>query len=193
MVIYLIRHARPDDHDGICYGRRDIPVSAVATQRALGSLRRGIPADVLRHAPIFSSPLQRCAALARAIAAGRPVTLMPALLELDFGSWEGRRWEDIARRELDCWAADLWRYAPGKGESVARAARRWECWVKELANSAGPAVIAVSHAGLIRVAHAVASSGDLSCLSMQVDFGAVYPLDVAALHADAHARESALL
>jgi alpha-ribazole phosphatase len=193
MVIYLIRHARPEGHEGLCYGRRDIPASVAATQEVVESLRRQIPPDIFRDAPIYSSPLERCTVLARAMARDRPVTLSPALLELDFGSWEGCEWESIPRRELDCWNADLWRYAPGQGESAERVARRWECWVRGLPEATEPAVIAVSHAGVIRVAHAVRSSGDLSCLSMEVDYGAVYPLDVAALRTSENVREPAVL
>jgi alpha-ribazole phosphatase len=176
MLIYLVRHARPLGVEGICYGRRDVTVRAKDTDHAARSLSSQIPEEVLRTAPIFSSPLARCAALARELAGGRPVAVTPALLELDFGSWQGRRWNDIPREELDAWAADLWRYAPGGGESVEAAAQRWRSWVDSLLGQSLNAVIAITHAGLIRVAHAVRSPSDPTLLTMAVAYGSAHRL-----------------
>jgi alpha-ribazole phosphatase len=176
MLIYLVRHGRPFGVEGICYGRRDVRVRARETDRVARSLRSKVPEEVLRAAPIYSSPLQRCAVLARQIAGGRPVAVTPALLELDFGSWQGRDWSDIPRAELDAWAADLWHYAPGGGESARAAAQRWRAWVGSLLEPSLDAVIAVTHAGLIRIAHAVRSASDPALLSMDVAYGSVHPL-----------------
>lgn len=176
MLMYLIRHARPDGVAGICYGRRDVAVPAIETERAARSLRLQIPAEVLRTAPIYSSPLERCAALTREIAGDRCVVVTPELLELDFGAWQGRRWSEIPREEIDAWAADLWSYAPGCGESAAAAARRWRSWIDALRAQSLHAVIAVTHAGLIRVAHAVESESDPSVLTMDVPYGSAHRL-----------------
>ena len=176
MLIYLIRHARPEGVDGICYGRRNVPVPTVETERAARALRLQIPEDVLGTAPIYSSPLERCAALARQVAGDRGVVVTQALLELDFGSWQGRSWNQIPREEIDAWAADLWSYAPGCGESAAAAARRWRSWIDALRGQALDAVIAVTHAGLIRVAHAVESESDPSVLTMDVPYGSAHLL-----------------
>jgi alpha-ribazole phosphatase len=176
MLIYLVRHGRPHGVEGICYGQRDVTVLANETDRAARSLRSQIPEDVLRAAAVYSSPLERCTVLAREIAAGRPVAVTPALLELDFGSWQGRRWSDIPREELDAWAADLWHYSPGSGESAASAARRWRTWVDSLLDQSLDTVIAVTHAGLIRVAHAVESASDPTLLTMDVAYGSAHRL-----------------
>jgi len=181
MLIYLVRHARPQAVDGICYGRRNVPVRASETDRAARSLRWQIPEDALRIAPVYSSPLERCVVLARQIAGGRSVAVTPALLELDFGSWQGRSWNDIPREELDAWAANLWRYAPGSGESAEAAAQRWRSWVESLLGHSLDAVIAVTHAGLIRVAHAVQSASDPTLLAMDVAYGSVHRLIVRAV------------
>jgi alpha-ribazole phosphatase len=178
MIIYLIRHARPLGSEGLCYGRLDVAVPASETEHVAEEMRRHVPAQTLRGAPIYSSPLERCVVLAREIAPGRSVILTPALLELDFGAWQGRNWDAIPRHELDAWAADLWCYAPGRGESAEAAALRWQSWVDSLVRQSLDAVIAITHAGLIRVAHAVESSSDPSLLTMQVGYGSVYPLRV---------------
>ena len=176
MIIYLIRHARPHQVEGICYGRLDVTVEASETERAARAVRLQIPQGIIESAPVYSSPLERCAMLAREIAAGRSVTLTPALLELDFGTWQGRSWGDIPREELDAWAADLWRYAPGKGESPEAAAGRWRTWVDSLHRQGVEATIAVTHAGLIRIARAVESFPDPTPLTMEIGYGSVHPI-----------------
>jgi alpha-ribazole phosphatase len=174
MRIHLVRHARPQGVEGICYGRQDVAVSAVETAAAARVLRRLIAPRALAGAALYSSPLSRCSDLAEAVAAGRPVICTPALLELDFGTWQGRRWELIPKQELDAWAADLWRYAPGRGESIEAAASRWNRWVDFLVGQRANTVVAFTHAGLIRVAHAVESSHRSSLLSLTVEYGSVH-------------------
>jgi alpha-ribazole phosphatase len=191
MIIYLIRHARPRGFEGICYGRHDVSVDASESERAARELRQRIPKGILQSAPLYSSPLERCAQLARALANSRPIVLTPALLELDFGAWQGCRWDAVPREELDAWAADLWRYAPGHGESAEAATYRWRKWVDGLDRQSLDAVIAVTHAGLIRVAHAAASSSDPALLTMDVDYGSVYPIDVGTSRGSARALKQA--
>jgi alpha-ribazole phosphatase len=69
------------------------------------------------------------------------------LLEMDFGSWEGRRWDDIPRADLDAWAADVAGYAPPGGESPRQLQRRALDFVAGLAV---PEAVIVTHAGVIR-------------------------------------------
>jgi alpha-ribazole phosphatase len=176
VIFYLVRHAQPAGAEGICYGRHEVHVPAGETARAAQALRATIPAAHLDRMPIYSSPLQRCTALAGELARGRAVSETAALLELDFGAWQGRRWSDIPRAELDAWAQDLWSYAPGCGESAQAAAERWRGWVGSLRAQPLEAVIAVTHAGLIRVAHAIESDGDASLLTMAVEYGSAHRL-----------------
>jgi hypothetical protein len=53
------------------------------------------------------------------------------------------------------------------------------------------AVIAVTHAGLIRVAHAVESSSDPILLTMQIGYGSVHRIDACSARAAAPALERA--
>jgi alpha-ribazole phosphatase len=192
MYIYLVRHARPQGVEGICYGRLDVPVSAAKTEAAARALRRLVAPLALSNAALYSSPLSRCFDLAQSLAAGRPVVRTSALLELDFGTWEGRRWETIPKRELDAWVADLWSYAPGQGESIEAAASRWNGWVKALFTQRIDTVIAVTHAGLIRVAHAVEFNCRSSLLSLTVEHGSVHSFYRGATSALAPRREAAV-
>ena len=144
MRLHLVRHLQPTVGAGVCYGRSDLPVDPVLLERALPGLVASLPA-----APVVASPLVRCAALATRLA---PDARFDArLVELDFGAWEGRRWDDIERAEIDAWAADLAGYRPGGGESVTGMARRIAAFYDDLVREAAPDTIVVCHAGSIRL------------------------------------------
>lgn len=73
---------------------------------------------------------------------------------MDFGAWEGRAWNTLAKSDIDAWTADFAHHAPGGGEPlshmlgrVARAlhaARQWS------ADHAGADVVWITHAGVVR-------------------------------------------
>jgi alpha-ribazole phosphatase len=100
-------------------------------------------------ARIVTSPLARAARLADALGAlrGLAVTTDARLVEMDFGRWEGRRWDDIPRSDLDDWAADLLHARPHGGESVAMLAERVTLALADYADA-----LVVTHMGVIRAA-----------------------------------------
>jgi alpha-ribazole phosphatase len=179
MQIYLIRHPRPRAALGLCYGRLDVAVDAKDLANTAIALHRQIPAQVIRHAPIYTSPLSRCADLARELAAPREPIFAPDLTEMDFGSWEGRSWDTVPRDQLDKWAEDIWCYRPGGGESAQAVADRWHRWVASLPPRERDPVIAVTHAGIIRIVLAQRQQligADVA--QAAVDFGSVHYLYV---------------
>jgi len=145
MRLYLVRHLQPLAAPGVCYGRTDLEVDSGLTAAALPGLRASLPAN----APLFSSPLRRCASLARSL--GDDVRFDARLAELDFGSWEMQNWENIPRAEVDAWAANVPHYRPGGGESVADMARRICAFHSDLMRENLPMAIVVCHAGAIRL------------------------------------------
>ncbi|WP_136418917.1 histidine phosphatase family protein [Herbaspirillum sp. ST 5-3] len=156
MRLFLIRHARPDVTDGICYGRTDLPVRPEEHRTVLTQLMQALP----RRVPIFSSPLKRCSELAALLVeplGSKAVIHDTRLAEMDFGAWEMRAWTDIPRAEIDAWAAGLHSYRPGGGESVLGVAYRVRQLLNELQAQQPDSVIVVCHAGTIRVL--------LACLS----------------------------
>jgi alpha-ribazole phosphatase len=68
------------------------------------------------------------------------------LSEIDLGAWEGRRWDDIDRREIEAWAADVAGFTPPGGESVAALRARALDFAASLADDA----IVVTHLGVMR-------------------------------------------
>ena len=175
MRLFLVRHLEPVGARGRCYGREDLPCDPAFLETGTASVRARIPAPVLGHAPVFTSPLSRCRELARELAAPREASIAHDLIELDFGAWEGASWDSVAREELDAWARDVWRYRPGGGESADMAAKRWRRWASGLAGLRSGVAIAVTHAGMIRVA--LACTGRMSAseaAGASVAFGSVH-------------------
>lgn len=129
---------------GICYGRTEVRLSAAHPTEIANALRA-----TPRPEAILSSPSSRCRPLAQALALAHRLEVLfdDRLLELDFGSWEGRPWSDIPRAESDPWAEDPVNRAPPGGESFAALTERVRA---ALAGRDGVAV--VTHAGPIRAA-----------------------------------------
>jgi len=180
MEIYLVRHPRSCRSEGLCYGRTDVLVDPDELATAAASLRSRIPRDVLRHAAIFTSPASRCLGLARELAAPGEPGIVEELHEMHFGAWEGVPWDSVPRVELDAWAAHVWTYRAGGGESAVMVAARWRRWAARVAAEVGEPsapVIAVTHAGLIRIALAEAGRLDPK-LSLEVPFGSVHRIDM---------------
>jgi alpha-ribazole phosphatase len=184
MNVYLIRHPRPVQMQGRCYGRQDVAISAAALDESLASIRAHGDARTLLRGEFFSSPATRCLLLARALAAPRDVTPSEDLQELDFGTWEGLAWDELPRAELDAWAADVWNHRPGGAESASMVADRWLRWSASLQRSAIGTAVAVTHAGVIRVAKLCTGALTLSTFAQVViEHGSVHRIELAALRA----------
>src|SRR5271170_2762307 len=95
--IYLIRHTTPAVAKGICYGQTDLDVTE-SFSRESEVIRRHLPDGILS---VYSSPLQRCARLARQLFPGHTPSLMDELMEVHCGEWEMRAWDDLPREEID--------------------------------------------------------------------------------------------
>lgn len=148
MKLWLVRHAAPEVDAGICYGCTDVAAQQVATHEAACALATQLPLAIAVHC----SPLQRCEQLVQAICGLRPDLTFefdPRLAEMDFGSWEGRRWDSLGEAALAAWTMDFFTHRPGGGESLQifmgrvggafeqiRAARKEAVWI--------------THAGVIR-------------------------------------------
>ncbi len=147
MRLILVRHPKPLHEPGICYGRLDLECEPGAVEAAVARL--GAIADTAR---VFSSPARRARDLAARLSAEAVVD--PRLQELNFGDWEGRRWQDLGREAIEAWNHGLPDSAPPNGETLSAMAARCDAWLKSLKPSASPA-LAVTHAGPIRLIQAI--------------------------------------
>ena len=179
MQLYLIRHPAPVDVDGLCYGRLEVAVEQEAVSAVAQSLSAQISGQTLASAAIYCSPSSRCLGLAQHIASPREPEPAEDLMEMCFGNWQGRRWDAIPRDELDAWARDVWHYRPGGGESAEMVAARWERWVHQVRRRHAGEVVAVTHAGVIRVALARAGrTFGARALEAHIPFGSIHRLDL---------------
>ncbi|MEH6438178.1 histidine phosphatase family protein [Massilia sp. DD77] len=155
MRLYLARHPQPETLPGICYGGSDLPPTEAGVAATLEALSR----QGLHELPVFSSPLRRCAALARRLAHA-PV-FDARLAEMHFGAWEMRSWDDIPRAEVDAWSADLLHYRPGGGESVLDVAGRVAAFLGELRAAGLEQALIICHAGTIRLLASLHQGGGI--------------------------------
>jgi alpha-ribazole phosphatase len=118
-TLHAWRHPKPIGAEGRCIGARtDLPVDPRKAKRLAHRIRQLARREQLPRAAA-TSPLRRCRDVGRWLRRFGFRCLVDArLAEVDFGRWEGQRWEDIVRLEIDAWAAELDGYAPGGGECV---------------------------------------------------------------------------
>jgi alpha-ribazole phosphatase len=147
MALVLIRHTPVAGAEGRCYGALDLPLAAGAGEAIAAVLARVAPVEA-----IFASPATRCRRLAEALAArdACELAIEPALRELDFGAWEGLRWDEIDRTQSDPWAEDPWHRAPPGGECEADLWRRLQAWLDGF-RPAGRRIAIVAHGGPLRL------------------------------------------
>jgi alpha-ribazole phosphatase len=149
MRVILVRHA-PPLVNGLCAGRADVEVEAAAPAAEI--VVRALDQAALRFARLVSSPTARCRDLAAELAVRLdvPLTFDARLMELDFGAWEGRLWDEIVQSDRECferWARDFCTEAPPGGERVAELEARVGQW---LGGSSVEDCLVVTHAGVIR-------------------------------------------
>jgi alpha-ribazole phosphatase len=137
--IYLIRHTTPAVARGVCYGQTDLDVTESFEEEA-EAIRQCLPATIRA---VYSSPLQRCTRLAKALFPHLSLQLRDHLMEIDCGQWEMRTWDELPKEEIDPWMADFVNIRIPGGESYLhlhqRVTRCWEDIVAEAGRTPGAA------------------------------------------------------
>lgn len=155
MRLWLVRHARPVVAPGTCYGALDVPADVQANAECAARLAGVLAQD----AQVWVSPLARCLQLAQALQALRPdlaAQVDPDLREIDFGSWEGQRWEAIPKACIDAWTDDFCAHRFGGTENVAEFLARIDAVRQRTARAlaaspgAGREAVWLTHAGVAR-------------------------------------------
>jgi probable phosphoglycerate mutase len=155
--LILVRHGETElTAQGRYSGRGDVPLSEQGEAQAMAAAGRvaGIAPDV---AAVVTSPLSRCTRTAELIVAelgGVDVTVVPDLIECDFGEWEGltfaeaqEGWPDV----MNAWL-DSTRVAPPGGESFDVVATRVRKAVGTVLRAYPSAVVVVvSHVSPIKL------------------------------------------
>lgn len=153
-TIDLLRHGQTVADD-ILRGRIDVPLSEQGyrqmSERVSTYLDAGFPWQRL-----VTSPLQRCASFANDLAQehGALVSVNEGFLEMDFGAWDGRSFDEL-RKEDPVLFSRIWRephkYSPPGGESFPEFMTRITgAWEQLLSAHQGEHVLLVCHGGVIR-------------------------------------------
>ncbi|MFC3614424.1 histidine phosphatase family protein [Lutimaribacter marinistellae] len=142
----LLRHGHTAwNRAGRIQGRSDIPLDDDARLQLTG-LALPAPWDA---AELWASPLLRAVETAELVA-GRAPRTDPALIEMNWGAWEGQRGTDLIAepgsgyRHIEDWG---WSYRPPGGECPSELWDRLAPWVEGLAGDS----VAVCHIGIMRV------------------------------------------
>jgi broad specificity phosphatase PhoE len=135
-LYYFVRHGETEwNLEGRVCGRTDVYLSDTGRRQAWLLARRlkSIPFEVM-----YSSPLRRALDTAHLIgkATGKDPVVDPRLTELNYGTWEGKLFEEICRENpvlYHAWVADPGRIAPPQGESGEQLIERVAPFLADLA------------------------------------------------------------
>ena len=175
MDVYLVRHTTPDVSSAVCYGQADVGL-AMSFNDEWTTLKPKLAG--LENPLVFSSPLQRCVKLAEKAVDhfnfSSPL-IDVRLLELNFGDWELKAWQDIPQGVVDEWTDEHVKQAPPNGESYQDLHQRAKGFLVDLeSNQNGKQALIFTHAGVIRALVADALNVPLREASrVEVNYGSV--------------------
>ena len=157
--VLLIRHGPTDwNANGRIQGQTDVSLSAYGRTQVS---RWSVPAE-FRSYEWFASPLARTMETAQLL--GVPDAWPePRLMEMSWGHWEGRTWEEVCASDTAALAQMETRgldFQPPGGESRRALTQRLRDWLSDVTGRAEP-VAAVTHRGVIHAALALATGWNM--------------------------------
>lgn len=149
LELWLIRHGETDwNAQRRWQGQSDVPLNALGRQQAQALAKR---LSKQRFDAVHSSDLSRAYETAQLVFPHYTITPEPRLRELNFGSFEGKTWEELQEAEaamLRRWREDPYACQPPGGEQFGQVVERTKAWYLELPPSGK--IAAVAHGGTIR-------------------------------------------
>lgn len=146
MEIILLRHTSVDVPLGTCYGQSDVPLKSSFEEEAAIS-----KATLEAYGPIdyaYTSPLSRCTRLATFC--GYPDAERDArIMEINFGEWEMKLFDDISDPHLQEWYADHINTPVTGGESFMMQYQRVSAFLEDLRKKPFNRVAVFAHGGVL--------------------------------------------
>lgn len=178
--LYLVRHALAREADDLRLPGDDVSLLPA------GEAQARLLADRLRDmgpSAIYASDARRARQTAEAIglACALPVTVLPALREIDFGDWAGRTYEAVVAADpaAAAYFTDPEAMTPPGSEPARDGARRVLGVLETI--GMGPGGVVVGHGGSLRLALALALGMPLAAAwRLRLDCAHVSVLDWAA-------------
>lgn len=174
MEIFLVRHTTLLNTEGICYGASDLEVASTFSAEAKVTFSKIPPEKKYR---VFASPLSRCVNLASYYS--KDFTRDERLKELNFGSWELKKWSDLEPDSLDKWMKDFVNQPCPDGESFLQLQERMVDFWEDIIIGGSQDTIIVSHGGPIRaiLCHLLEIPMK-NAFNLHLDFGGVSRVEI---------------
>jgi alpha-ribazole phosphatase len=172
MEIYLIRHTTPLVEKGICYGQSDIPLAGTFEAEWI-AIQQTLPKTI---DCLYTSPLTRCLQLAKKLEQHYKVPLLPdkRLMEMDFGEWEMKAWNNIEKQDLEKWMSNYVEEKCPSGESYTAVLLRVEEFINTLKKHSYNKVLIVTHGGVIKSFYSIIEGiSPQQAMGKQVRYGEV--------------------
>lgn len=197
MELYLIRHPETIAPKGTCYGRTDFPLKYPVEDTADSTFSHLPP----NFDHFLSSPAPRAKKLANALLSKYHPNQNPSelaintderLLEMDFGDWDGKLWEEIPRKETIPWMKDFVNARTPNGEAFTDLILRvdlfledWkpngflkEKWESEQQRTLNTMIV-VCHSGPIRaILCRIKGIPHEEAFKSPVEFGSVHKVEI---------------
>lgn len=145
MEVYVIRHTPVATGKDTCYGQTDVPLADTFSEDA-EHFKKKLPTD---FDAVYCSPLQRCKDLVTTLNFNN-ISFDNALMEMNFGDWENKKWNDIDQDELNIWMTDFVKVKTPGGENLIELFDRVKSFVDNLKLQPFKKVLLITHAGVIR-------------------------------------------
>lgn len=166
-----MRHTETVCEKDICYGQSDVTLKEPYLEQ-FEYIKSQIPVDAI----VYSSPLSRCTLLANYLAPS--IITDSRLMEMYFGDWEMKKWDDIPEVDFTPWMTDFVNVAVPNGESFVDLHHRVsDFFAADFIKNTSKPIVLVTHAGVIRSILCTISNLPLKdAFTNKVDFGDVIKL-----------------
>lgn len=130
MELYLVRHPETIAPKGTCYGHTDYPLKYPVTETAQGTIEH-LPNEFDHW---ISSPAPRALKLTSALLdlyglsnlSMQKFETDERILEMFFGDWEGKLWDELSKKETLPWMKDFVHRKTPNGEAFTDLIKRTE-------------------------------------------------------------------
>lgn len=145
MKIVFIRHTSVAVEKGICYGQTDVPLADSFPSEA-EEVKKNLSDYKIDVA--YTSPLSRAHKLAEFC--GFPDAIPDKrLMEMDFGDWEMKRYDEITDPRLQLWYDDFMNVPATGGESAMMQRDRFKSFLNSLDYSEDKTIAIFTHGGIL--------------------------------------------
>tara|TARA_B100000519_G_scaffold52969_1_gene43646 strand:+ start:1232 stop:1831 length:600 start_codon:yes stop_codon:yes gene_type:complete len=173
MELFVIRHTEVQNPNNLCYGNYDISLKPNYEHKSK-IFFENLPNDLDQ---IYSSPSKRCTDLLDLH--NLNFNIHNDLRELDFGDWEGKKWDDIDQTHLNYWMEDYVNRSPKNGEKMIDLYKRSIEFTYKLVELDLQKILLVTHAGVIRSLISEALSINLNQIfNIAVQYDEIYRFQI---------------